>query len=155
MSFDRLQVTGTETRVRGPSTYENSAITSATSNVAIGGLAVSESGKHVTRPYPNVGTNAISVGASAFAFTNDMLASKVVRVTSDGQAATGAIMPVPAVSGQEVTLINTGRHDIRFNPTAATSNVRTGAGIAEAVFSYSANTFVSDGVYWYGNNRPR
>lgn len=153
MSFDRLQVTGTETRVRGPSTYENSAITSATSNVAIGGLAVSESGKTVSRPYPPVGTVAISVGASAFTFTNDMLASRVVRVTADGQAATGAIMPTPAASGQEVILINTGRHNITFNATVATSNVAGDGTMVANVRSYSSQGFLSDGTRWYQHGR--
>lgn len=149
MSFDRLQVTSTETRVRGPSTYENSAITSATSNVAIGGLAVSESGKQVSRPYPNVGTAAISVTASAFTFTNDMLASKVLRITADGAAATGAIMPVPAVSGQQIVLINTGRHNITFNATVATSNVAGSGTVTAKIPSYSHQAFVSDGSLWY------
>lgn len=156
MSLDRLRVSTTRTIVEGPSTYEDSALTSVTRGVALGGgLDVTESGIQTVKPYPPVGTNAMSVTASAFAFTNDMLASTVVRVTADGQAATNATMPVPARSGQVVTLINTGRHNIAFNPTAATSNIRTGTGISEIVFSYSANTFVSDGSFWYGNNRPR
>lgn len=156
MSLDRLRVTGTRTVVEGPSTYENSALTSATRGVALGGgFDVTESGFQTIRPYPNVGTSAISVGASAFAFTAAMLASSVVRATADGQAAVNATMPAPSASGQVVTIINTGRHNISFNPTAATSNIRTGTGISEIVFSYSANTFVSDGSFWYGNNRPR
>lgn len=155
MSLDRLRVSGTQTVLEAPNTYENSALTSVTRTVALGGgFSVTETGKQILRPYPNVGTAAISVTASAFAFTNAMIASTVIRATSDGQAAVLATMPVPATSGQLVTIINTGRHRITFDPASATSNVAGGQlGQAAFVSSYSSQTFLSDGTLWYSNGR--
>lgn len=156
MSLDRIRVSGTRTVIEGPNTYENSALTSATRGVALGGgFDVLETGKQTCRPYPNVGTAAISVTASGFAFTAAMLPSTVVRATSDGQAAVLATLPAPTASGQVLTIINTGRHRIAFDANSANSNIAGGQlGQAAIVFSYSSQTFVSDGSLWYAHGRP-
>lgn len=144
MSLDFLQVAGTQTSLRAPTT--SASAFGASVALANGAFVVDTNGNMTSKVSPADGTAAtgiLSAGTIA-------VSAGVIRLTTAG-AVTGVIVAAGTVSGQKLVLINTSANSITM-AAAGTSNVADGTSAVIAALTRMTLYWDVLSARWYHGN---